>query len=72
MGLSKHGVGIEPLFRLDFWDCSRACAKGGGVIVPIFYLCSKVTVGLSLPDGSLFCLVWPDSRDTRCVGNKMR
>ena len=26
----KHGVGVEPLFRLAFWDCSRACAKGGG------------------------------------------
>ena len=24
------GVGVEPLFCLGFWDCGRACAKGGG------------------------------------------
>ena len=29
--LSKHGVGVEPLFCLGFWDRGRACAKGGGV-----------------------------------------
>ena len=27
--LSKHGVGIEPPFWPDFWDCGRACARGG-------------------------------------------
>ena len=27
------GVGVEPLFCLGFWDCGRACARGGG------YLC---------------------------------
>ena len=30
-GLSRHGVGVEPLFCLDFWDRSRACTRGGGV-----------------------------------------
>ena len=29
--LSKHGVGVEPPFWPDFWDCSRACARGGTV-----------------------------------------
>ena len=28
-GLSKHGVGVEPLFCLDFGDRGRACARGG-------------------------------------------
>ena len=28
-GLSKHGVGVETLFCLGFWDRGRACAKGG-------------------------------------------
>ena len=28
--LSKHGVGVEPPFWPDFWDRSRACARGGG------------------------------------------
>ena len=28
--LSKHGVGVEPPFWPDFWDCGRACARGGG------------------------------------------
>ena len=28
--LSKHGVGVEPLFCLGFWDRGRACARGGG------------------------------------------
>ena len=27
--LSKHGVGVEPLFCLGFWDHGRACAGGG-------------------------------------------
>ena len=30
-GLSKHGVGVEPLFCLDFWDRGRACARGVGL-----------------------------------------
>ena len=29
--MAKHGVGVEPLFCLDFWDRGRACARGGGV-----------------------------------------
>ena len=28
--LSKHEVGIQPLFRLVFWDCGCACARGRG------------------------------------------
>ena len=28
--LTKHGVGVEPLFCLFFWDRGRACARGGG------------------------------------------
>ena len=27
--LFKHGVGVEPLFCLVFWDHGRACATGG-------------------------------------------
>ena len=27
--LSKHGVGVDPLFCLVFWDRGRACARGG-------------------------------------------
>ena len=27
--LSKHAVGVEPLFCLVFWDRGRACARGG-------------------------------------------
>ena len=30
--LSKHWVGVEPPFWPDFWDRSRACARGGGVL----------------------------------------
>ena len=29
-GLSKRGVGVEPLICLDLWDRSHACARGGG------------------------------------------
>ena len=28
--LSKHEVGVEPLFCFVFWDCGRACARGWG------------------------------------------
>ena len=31
--LSKHGVGVEPLFCLGFWDRGRACARGGGAVL---------------------------------------
>ena len=29
-GWSKHGVGVEPLFCLGFWDRGRACTRRGG------------------------------------------
>ena len=29
-GLSKHGVGVEPLCYLDSWDCRRLAQGGGG------------------------------------------
>ena len=28
--MAKHGVGVGPLLCLDFGDCGRACAGGGG------------------------------------------
>ena len=31
-GLSKPGVGVEPLFCLIFWGHARVCARGGGVM----------------------------------------
>ena len=35
--MAKHGVGVEPLFCLDFWDCGRARARGAGTpIVNLF------------------------------------
>ena len=60
-GLSKHSMGVGPLFCLDFWDCRRACARGG-------YFChahahahaqSPSPPGMAIPD-SPFCPVqWP-------------
>ena len=38
--LSQHGVGVEPLLCLDFWDHGRACARGrGGGRGMLIYLC---------------------------------
>ena len=34
-GLSKHGLGVDPLFCLGFWDRGRACASGRGVRVHV-------------------------------------
>ena len=34
-GLSKHGVGAQPLFCLDFRDCDRACTRGRGVMLSV-------------------------------------
>ena len=31
-GLSKHGVGVEALVCLGYWDRGRACARGGGYV----------------------------------------
>ena len=50
--LSKHGVGVEPLFWPDFWDRGRACARGGGLHDMLTALCiwpMKVAFLLWLP-----------------------
>ena len=34
--LSKHGVGVEPLFCMDFWDRAVLAQGGGGGVNPQF------------------------------------
>ena len=67
--LSKHGVGVEPLFWPDFWDRGRACARGGAGVLSsehrfrLPFVWWLVVLWLLCPHFWAFLLFLQDQRD---------